>query len=255
MGLLVPAAYAGSSNEVWVERVNDAIHYRGPISADGHRQLRTLYRESNGGIEWLVITSSGGEVNLAMDVGDWIFAHRLNVRVIDRCLSSCANYIFTAATVKVIAPGAIVAWHGSAIQSDAQSRAQITDIIEREILPRTPETQRTAVASKVLRKTLDDLKRSRERQAQFFEKIRVDERITTIGQGHPAVKDFWFLSVAAMARFGVGYVVAPSDYAKTNTTRFGQGAVTYIDSANERPLFASGENFISPKSPARWFSP
>ena len=231
ISLFMPAAHAGSPNAAWVERVDDAIHYRGPISADGHHRLLALHRDSdsNGGIKWLVITSSGGEVNLAMDLGDWIYQYKLNVRVIDSCLSSCANYIFTAATVKVITPGAIVAWHGSAIQSDAQSQTEITELIEQEILPRTPSSQRAAVASKLLRETLDDLRCARQRQARFFEKIRVDERITTIGEGHPAVKDFWFLSVAAMARFGVGFVVAPSDYATTDTTRFGDGAATYIN--------------------------
>ncbi len=229
--LLVRATPADNANEVWIEHIDDAIHYRGPISVAGQKRLLALHRDGNrnGIVKWLVVTSSGGEVNLAMDIGDWIFANKLNVRVIDRCLSSCANYIFTAATVKVIEPGAIVAWHGSAILSEAQSRTQIMDIIKRDILPRTPETERTAVASQLLRDTLDDLKRSRERQAQFFKKIQVDERITTIGQNHPAVRDFWFLSVAAMARFGIGFVVAPSDYPTTNTSRFGEGAVTYID--------------------------
>ena len=224
LGLL--AAHADEHKSVSVERIDDAIHYRGPITPDGVKQLLTTHDRDN--ILWLVMNSAGGEVNLAMDLGDWVFQKNLRVRVVDRCLSSCANYIFTAATVKVVTQGAIVAWHGSAIQSDVQSRAEISEVIETEILPRTPTSQHATVKSKILRETLDSLKRSRERQAKFFEKIQVDERITTIGEGHPAIQDFWFLSVAAMERFGIGFVVAPSDYAATNTARFGEDTVTYF---------------------------
>ncbi len=215
--------------EVTVQTVGNAIHYRGPITADGLRALGVSDLAVAQDISWLVIDSAGGEVNLAMDLGDWVYAYQLNVRITDRCLSACANYVFSAAQVKVIEPGAIVAWHGSAIQSDVASRMAITDIIDRDILPHTAAAKRAAVKQKLIAQTLDYLARARSRQSRFFAKIGVDERITTLGEDHPAVRDFWFLSVAVMAGFGIDLVVAPSDYAHTDTTRFGNGAIVYLE--------------------------
>lgn len=212
-----------------VDVAGDTLRYSGAITTDGLHALFAIHANHDIPIKWLAIDSGGGEINLAMDLGDWVYANALNVRVADHCLSSCANYVFTAGPVKVIESGAIVAWHGSAIQDEKDSRAAITNVIESQILARNTAIERPAVKAKLLDETLDYLQWSRARQARFFEKIGVDERITTIGEDNPEVRDFWFLSVVTMARFGIHQVVAPSNYSRTDTARFGPGTIIYID--------------------------
>ena len=77
-----------------------------------------------------------------MDFGDWVFENQLNVKVIGRCFSSCANYVFTAAKIKVIENGALVAWYGSAVQSVQRSRREIEEVIDRDVLPGIPVNER-----------------------------------------------------------------------------------------------------------------
>lgn len=61
----------------------------------------------------LRLTSSGGEVEAAIRLAGWIYTNKIDIEVVDYCLSSCANYLFTAAFQKTILPGAVVAWHGN----------------------------------------------------------------------------------------------------------------------------------------------
>lgn len=141
---LLLAAPVRAQAEPQVATSGDTLVYRGDLTAAGLQRLQTHYAATAGATRWLEIDSGGGEVNVAMDFGEWVFAAALAVRVSNRCLSACANYVFPAAVVKVIAPGAVVAWHGSAIQGAAASRAAIDAVIERDVLPDTAPREREA---------------------------------------------------------------------------------------------------------------
>jgi hypothetical protein len=81
---------AAASNEdsrdpvVWLSEA--AIHYHGPITKSGSQDLRITYAPARVPIQWLEITSNGGEINASMDLGDWVYANKINVRVHDHCL-------------------------------------------------------------------------------------------------------------------------------------------------------------------------
>ena len=100
---------------VLAEREAGILRYRGPLTEDGLDALRTLARGRETGV--LEIDSAGGEIVAGMEFGLWVHDLGLDVRVNRACLSSCANYVFPAGRNKVIAPGAVVAWHGSARQT------------------------------------------------------------------------------------------------------------------------------------------
>ena len=180
------------------------------------------------------MSSGGGEVNAAMDFGDWLFATRLNIRVIDRCLSSCANYLFPAAPVKVIETGAIVAWHGSANRDPALSEHQISAVVDQALAAQAagadPPKRDAMIAD-----ALDYLAAAKRRQHDFFARIGVDERVTTVGEARDDVTDFWFMSVASMAQYGITNVVAPSRYIDTDTTRFLPTKIQYLDPRPDMP--------------------
>jgi len=83
----------------------------GPIAAgDYERVFEPAFHE---GIEEVILDSSGGDVEAALLIGKHIAARNVAIRVRKWCLSSCANYLFTAGARRVIAPGGIVGFHGN----------------------------------------------------------------------------------------------------------------------------------------------
>ena len=59
--------------------------------------------EANQKIEEVVLFSGGGDGLEAMAIGRLIKKHGLDVRVFSLCVSSCANYLFTAGRKKHLA--------------------------------------------------------------------------------------------------------------------------------------------------------
>jgi hypothetical protein len=63
-------------------------------------------------IRALYIDSGGGDVAAAMSLAEVIRQRKLRLVVAGRCLSACANYLFTAALRKTVPPGSLVGIHG-----------------------------------------------------------------------------------------------------------------------------------------------
>lgn len=178
--------------EVWHE--GDRIVYRGSMSGQAIEEVAGLLAQHGDTVEWLDIESPGGEVMWGLDLGDLVLEHELGVRVINKgCHSTCANYVFTAGHPRVIEEGALVTWHGSALQRDWSMRGG-----------------RPLKAS--LRRYFQAWK---ERQKAFFQRIGVDERITIVGQDLEC-ECVWALSAKDMARFGLEGVDVPDGYTETD---------------------------------------
>ena len=181
------AARQPGVDTVVVRLTGDAIEYRGMLSDVSVAKVSALLM-NNSGVRWLQIDSDGGDVELGMALGELVRDYRLNVRVVgDGCHSSCANYVFPAGDIKLIGAGALVSWHGSAIQRDLGTKASVD-----------PE----------LESLIDDL---RARQHAYFEGLGLDERITIVGQDLDC-NCAWTLSVTDMARFGLEGVEASAEY-------------------------------------------
>lgn len=192
--------------DVVVERSGARLRYRGEITLDGVAALKTLGKDA--AIDELAITSSGGEINAGMDLGEWVFDRGVTVVVDEYCLSSCANYVFPAAWQKVLSRGAVVAWHGSARQPDLH--AQLVRVVDDQIKAlalagkdRTQELERRRQA------VTDYLGRSIARQDSFFERIGVSEYVTRVGRERYGIEGLYTLPVQDMARFGIVNVLAP----------------------------------------------
>jgi hypothetical protein len=129
----------------------------------------------------LLVRSGGGEIGVGTEFGEWLRERNLDVIVVDYCLSSCANYVFTAGRTKTILPGAIVAWHGNIRQRSFRDAPSLNGIEE---------------------VYMTDL---REREDALFARIGVSECICRIGEerGEPG---FFTMSAADMHRFGVNDV-------------------------------------------------
>lgn len=213
----VSMAFSAEKNPVDVYIKGNDIFYTGGVSADGYRLLREKMAEAIKKPVRLVINSGGGPVEDGLDIGNWLYDNGLDILVREKCMSSCANYIFPAAENKEISRGAVVAWHGSIADptdnSDIEESLKFIDrkfpdlsIAERE---KMKEQTRTSFAKYAQTQAA--------RQKQFFQKIGVDERVTLLGPAYGA-QDFYFLSVEDMKCFGIMNVQAPADYTKTDLT-------------------------------------
>ncbi|WP_028572875.1 hypothetical protein [Desulfonatronum lacustre] len=167
-------------------------------------------------VETLVIASGGGEINAGMRLGEWVFDNQADVVVEKMCMSSCANYVFTAGRRKIIRANAIVGWHGNALQkegmSEADVRAEIIQAYDQLDEQAKNKFDLEALLAQTIQQTREYMENSKANQARFFEKIGVDEYICRVGNEEYGVWSFFLLSVEDMAKFGVRDVLAPDDY-------------------------------------------
>lgn len=197
--------------DIWVERRGDTVIYRGRLTEDGLDALRNAGGDPQ--VTTLLIESAGGEIVVGMDFGNWVVERELNV-VIDRaCLSSCANYVFTAGRNKEIRPGAVVAWHGSAKQPGLLE--QLHQFVEEDIASRelSPRQQRREL-KRARRANVKYMTGAIRKQDQFFYRIGVDEYVTRVGNDKYGIRGFFYLSVEDMAEFGIDNVTADENYAE-----------------------------------------
>jgi len=189
----------------------ESAYYSGPISKEQNRQFFESVK--NKAIKRLVITSGGGEVRAGIALGLWVFEQKLDIEIPEFCLSSCANYVFTAAQRKFIDKGAIVAWHGNYhhLKKTGLWRDDITIRMKRDgVDARTAGEQ---VLSQV--NELVDL------EHDFFHQINVDQYLCWIGKMPPyKAPNYYFLSRQDMARFGVSNVHTPQNYEHTDISGF-----------------------------------
>lgn len=207
-----PEVEAGQSTAgARVRIIGASMEYRGEMTEEG---LATLKRLAYGqAIDTLVVDSAGGEIVVGMDFGNWVVERQLNVVVDGVCLSSCANYVFTAGSKKSILPGSVVAWHGSAKQPGLldQMHAMIEKDVKARRLPPGKEAEELVRARQ---KNVDYLTGAIVKQGEFFHRVGVDEYVTRIGNEVYGLPGFYYLSVEDMARFGIRDVTAPDNYAQ-----------------------------------------
>ncbi len=197
--------------DIRVERSGDTVIYRGRLTEDGLNALRDA--GGNPQVTTLLIESAGGEIVVGMEFGNWVLERELNV-VIDRaCLSSCANYIFTAGRQKEIRPGAVVGWHGSAKQPGLLE--QLHQLVEDDIASRgLPARQQQREIRRARRANVKYLTGAIRKQDEFFYRVGVDEYVTRVGNDRYGIRGFFYLSVEDMAEFGIENVSADKNYAE-----------------------------------------
>src|SRR5687767_11700772 len=84
-------------------RLSDCcIEYQGLITSEANDGVYDLYQEASPKPTTVIIESHGGSAGAAMELGNWILDHKLDVRVDTYCYSSCANYVFLAGENKML---------------------------------------------------------------------------------------------------------------------------------------------------------
>lgn len=207
--ILVAAPAIAAAETTQVTRDGDAIVYRGELSAVANDAVRSLL-DGNPDLRWLHITSGGGEVNLGIDLGELVRARALDVKVVDYCASSCANYVFPAGRRKLLPADAAVVWHGSTLQ-DGVAEFERIDLASMEAQLGRPFTaeEKTALAEQ-MRDYFEGISR---RQDTFYAALGIDARITVFGQDVGCDCE-WTIPAHDMARFGISGIEASDGYGR-----------------------------------------
>jgi len=149
----------------------------------------------------LLVSSKGGDIEQALEIGRWIHHHKLDVEVTKFCFSSCANYIFPAGVNKFLRKDSILLWHGSAWQQSWRIPDTAINMSEQDI-----------------RKLFTNL---RTEESLFFDEIGVDNLLTVYGQHIDSLIDhFWRM----IGRGSIGF-----DYSLNDLERLGLTNIRLID--------------------------
>lgn len=162
--------------------------FAGQISVESVSRFESRIKDKS--VKWLHITSPGGDIEASLKLGKIVHQRQLNVYVDGVCASSCANYVFPAASMKVIGPNAIIGWHGGA-------NSQSFDGIDISSLQKdSPE--------------LVLLNKLRSLEIEFFRVINVSDRLVCAGDANVVGPDVigWTMSIQSMRRFGLENVIA-----------------------------------------------
>lgn len=116
---LVASAAVSAEDKALVDWVGDTkIRWAGPIQGDSLDKLKRVAGERPGSLSTLSINSGGGEAPAAIAMADWLKQHDVTLLIRDVCISSCANYLVAAAPRVIVASGAVLGWHGGALQTE-----------------------------------------------------------------------------------------------------------------------------------------
>jgi hypothetical protein len=210
--LILPlAAYALPNDKCQDARESrqEAI-FSGRISTDSVERFTRDYENCPPSV--IVITSTGGDAEAAMALGDWIFKNGIDIKIPFLCMSSCANYVFPAAKNKFIGSKGLVVWHGSALQKNFR------DFMEKYERFEQANEDRPFIDANALK--YQGLKRIVKVQREFYARIGVDEAIDRLGQ-EPV--DYgvsgWATTLAVMQKHGIRNVEAATNYAEASYLR------------------------------------
>ncbi len=191
-----------------INQEGSVVRFSGLISPEAATALSRVL--SNDEVDELWVESDGGYVEAGHQIGRLIRQRGLKVVVTGACISSCANYLFTAGKQRAIRSEGFVVWHGSTFQKDGREfdkcgrvRSSLDDSIW------TPDE----IAER--RQDADGVKRRQQADLEFFATVGVDEYITRVGQ-EPRFFGNFTLIVQDMAFFGLTGVDAPADYGSTS---------------------------------------
>lgn len=201
-----PAART-AEEETQVFLAGGELNYVGKLSADANARLFALFQSQETKPTILSIRSPGGNTDLGMELGKWVHQNHLDVKVMEVCFSSCANYVFPAARRKIVSNFAVVGYHGglgsTTFQVDAATEAMLAAL---------PAGEQTRTRASILESGRQYAASQLAREQKFFAMIGVQQKITTLGQAEkyagtmPENALGWYYSVDDFEKLGVGNI-------------------------------------------------
>jgi ATP-dependent protease ClpP protease subunit len=201
---LHPSPALAGEEESHVYLADGELNYVGSLSAEANAKLFALYSDQQTKPTTLAIRSPGGNTVAGMELGKWVHENKLDVKVLEGCYSSCANYVFTAGRRKIVSNFAHIGFHGGmssmSFKIDDASVAALAD---------AQQGGEKVTRENVLQMIKKMFAPQLEQETNYFAMIGVQQRITTLGQSEKARKaapkdaEGWTYSIKDFAKLGV----------------------------------------------------
>ena len=114
-----------------------ALCISGDINGSLASEVSSVLKPQNGAggkINYVVLSSDGGDLSASLKVAELIEATGATVVVGDRCMSACSQFLFVAGGKKVILAGGLVLFHGGPIPDKTISNMNIPDEAKKSLL-------------------------------------------------------------------------------------------------------------------------
>lgn len=237
IGILGSLQHQGHLDRSKVVLANGVLLIQGRLDQELLGQFRRVLEAADVHDVRVRLRSPGGETWAAMAMGLEIHRRQLDVEVDRRCISSCANYLFTAGRNKYLHSVEHVKFHGGALQPNFIPEA--LKLIEQGTLMKNGEDLPPDLDLQQLRKLyglVDDFPINRAThmlvEKAFFDEIGVSSLTPVYGQ---------YGDYAAWFNDGVhdDFYYLPEDYALLGVTNLN---VTGQDGGSDRRLFRARTN-------------
>lgn len=198
---LIPAlACAEPATQVYLD--NGELNYVGQLDEQANARLFTLYDGLPQKPTVLAIRSVGGATGNGLALGRWVRAHKLDVKVFEYCMSSCANYVFPAGVRKVVSNFAVIGLHGG-----LSSTSFAFDADTQKKLDTLPPAKR----KKMIDQIHASLKGDAKQEQAYLDELGVRADYVTLGQQERYQRRYaddpdtlgWTYSLADFERLGI----------------------------------------------------
>lgn len=119
----IEAAHAAEFNIIDSHRL---VQFKGVLNQES---VTALISKIKAGQKTLLIESEGGDAASGQLLGQYIASNEVTVIISRYCLSACANYVFLAASKKLLLPDAVLGFHGGLVRPNKESGASETSSI------------------------------------------------------------------------------------------------------------------------------
>jgi hypothetical protein len=172
-GMAGAGADAGSEEPTQVYVADGELVYVGVLDPQANARLFTLYDSLKDKPAVLSIRSRGGTTSYGLALGRWVRDHKLDVKVMEYCMSSCANYVFPAGIHKLVSNFAVIGFHGG-----LSSKSFEFDAATQKMLGALPSDKRKAMLDGIASAIKDDAKQ----EQAYFKALGVRGDYVTLGQ-------------------------------------------------------------------------
>jgi hypothetical protein len=202
--MTAPLVAQDETTQVYVSQ--GELNYVGGLDGEANRKLFALYEGLKDKPRVLSIRSPGGSVDSGIELGTWVREHKLDLQVLEFCLSSCANYVFPAGARKFVSNFAVVGYHGG----PSSGKISFDESVIKQLDALPPE-QRAAL----LEQLPGFLGGQSRKEVDYFKTLGVRADISTLGQQDKYQHLYkvdprplgWTYSLEDFARLGVRDIV------------------------------------------------
>ncbi|MDN3651562.1 hypothetical protein QWY77_02095 [Thalassotalea ponticola] len=129
--ILAGCASVPAPQLAFIEVDGSTITYKGDIQSGDLIRIKSAINNESANPKLFRVSSGGGSIEEGIKIGRWIKNNKLNVEVVGGCLSSCANYIFTAGNKKILHKDSVLVWHGGAQQPGLKQQAEQAGAVDK----------------------------------------------------------------------------------------------------------------------------